>query len=943
MRSALSIRGSLRVILMLLLATSQLFLLQPSTFAKAGDRAKVSPGQIPYPPTKAEDNHYLGSNSVKVKLEYPRSFILQETVGDLHFTVDLRSGNPKANWTRIDIYIPPEFQVTTSKTYVWTNVTNDYGNIAISKVSSSDKIAPNWYRVSVTNETAMKQGNYSIRIFDVTAPSIVGRYFFKILTNGTAIHPSDFPSVVVSADPNPAYISGTVRYGGKMADYTYGVPIALQKDEGGKVCAVGVTAEGRLVIGRAFFDRNANYTLYGLAPGRYTLNATAAGYASGEFPYQISLKAGQSMEGIDISLEHSPITVVVALSRRMKQPEPWRKYDNKPRNITLEVFDIWNASICLLTDITDPEKTLHNFIYNGKIDWDGHIPQENANYTGGIGPGKYFFRIKVNGYIQPSAANEWAWTNECAVVFTRNEQDRRIEIILEKTGTLTVTVHFANSTQPLLNSSTGQPGNLTVEAYDFTERICASNSVPVPAKSTNASVMLTGMPPGEYIIFARWTLRADTDALRLYSVGPGYVSVGDVYLPSAYRYGPTGHRVTVGEGLSNVSFWVVLQGGLNLRVLPVTWQKPFDVGRWKYNGSSISIEIRDKYGVEVYGSFRLLQNNVLRDGRIVMADNTTTTVIGLDDGVYSIYVFTYGYVQRQIVFFSVKRGQVADISVRVMPGIEIEVTLVFEKQRIISPIDTYARYWDPRKDINPNNPRVPIRLEVYNSKSEFVGANVTYVPRANEARITSVVLAGFNDYRGNAATRWVNYYDTTDGSSQRNYGLEPDLYTIKVYVPGYHQPVEPTIDARAAGNMTVSVILALHRMGHLYGKVHTFNTYYENYTRISWVSVDAVGEEMANRTSTLDGNYSLWLVPGTYLVIYSLPAYETKALRIYVPDGSDVEIDLQLLPLGMTVGSAYSLTRPWVSWAVMTIIQDGVGSSKRLNRTALAPKDRSWY
>ena len=935
-----NIRGTIRSILVLLLAMSQLSLSQPLVFAVIGDYAWVSPGKIPDTLGSGKENdHFLGNSSFRVKLEYPRSFILQETVGDFHFTVNLRSDKTETNWTRVDIYIPPEFQVTTSKSYVWSNITNNYGNIGISKASSSDRIAPSWYRVSVTSETQMKTGNYSVRIFNVTAPSIVGRYFFKVLTNGTSIDPSYFPSVVVSADPNPAYVSGTVRYGGRLSSYTYGIPIArygepiaLRKGEGGKVYAVGVTAEGRIVIGRAFFNNSANYTLYGLAPGRYLLNATAAGYAPGELQYSISLKAGQSLEGIDIFLEHSPITTVVALSRRMKQEEKW----GASRRITLEVFDLWNTTIRLLNSTTEQDKKYHAFVYYGEMDWDGHIPQENANYAGGIGPGRYYFRVWVNGYVQPSTANEWAWRNECAVVFTRNEQNRRIEIVLERTGSLTVTVHFMNSTQTLSESPTWLQGTLIVEAYNLVEEMRARNSTFVPVGSRTASVELTGLfgssrdyglPAGEYIIFARLvppTLGA--------FYHPYYVSVGEVYLPSIYRYGPTGHRVTIGEGLNNVSFWVVLQGGLNVTVLPVTWQKPYSINAWKYNGSSISVEIRDRYGVEVYGSFRLRQLSIFNYtlGRWELRNNTAS-VIGLDDGVYSIYIFTYGYVQRQIVSFSVRRGQSADISVQVMPGVELDITVVFEKQRIISPIDTY-KYWN-------STHHVPIRFEVYDSKAQFVGADATYVPNADRTKNLTVTLAGFKNYRGSYAMRWANYYDTTDGSSQRDYGLEPDLYTIKVYVPGYHQPVEPTVDARGAGNTSVSVILALHRMGRLYGMVHTFNTYYENYTRISWVSVNAIGEEIAVWTSALDGNYTLWLVPGPYLAMYSLPEYKTQALRIHIPDGSEVRIDLQLLPFGISPRPSISLLHLWASIPLMLT----ASSRKKSKDDRIALLKRFWH
>jgi len=57
-------------------------------------------------------------------------------------------------------------------------------------------------------------------------------------------------------------------------------------------------------------------------------------------------------------------------------------------------------------------------------------------------------------------------------------------------------------------------------------------------------------------------------------------------------------------------------------------------------------------------------------------------------------------------------------------------------------------------------------------------------------------------------------------------------------------------------------------------------------------------------TCTLDGDYELWMVPGSYLVAFSLPTYETRTLRVEIPDGSDVRMDLQLLQLGMKPQSA---------------------------------------
>ncbi len=47
---------------------------------------------------------------------------------------------------------------------------------------------------------------------------------------------------------------------------------------------------------------------------------------------------------------------------------------------------------------------------------------------------------------------------------------------------------------------------------------------------------------------------------------PLYVSVGKTYLPSVYLRGPTGHKVSIREGRNEISFFMLLQGGLRLSI-----------------------------------------------------------------------------------------------------------------------------------------------------------------------------------------------------------------------------------------------------------------------------------------------------------------------------------------------------------------------------------------
>jgi hypothetical protein len=914
-----------KAIVVILLVLSSQLLSQPMAVAVIGDKAEVSPGKIPYPAPKNDTDHYLGNSTfrdgVNVQLEYPRSFILQETVGDLVFKLNLRQPT-----NRTDIYIPPEFKVNTGKGYVWSTINNSYAQIGISKLSGSDKIAPNWYDVSVTNggnatRPATRDpksshvtygtiwyGNHTIRVFNATAPSIVGRYFFKVYTNGTSIGVVNFPSVVVSADPNPAYVSGFVRYGGHVnssgydgdpaASY-YGHPIGsrdpathllnglLKGAEGGRVMAMGVTPEGRIVVGQAFFNStSSNYTLYGLAAGRYRLNATAAGFSPVELSYNVMLKSGQSLTGVDIFLERSPSLSVQVLSRRMGEPEPWGVYyvagEKRNKNVTLEILDYTNLTVVsrIAEEAAGPEKTDYMFNYNGSKDLDGHIPQEAAGYVAGISTGAYCLRVWVNGYIQPSALNEYVLRRDCAVSFSQNEQHMRVDLPLEKTGILTVTVHFLNSTQTRL-SYVLFSGTLRVEAYDIDDELRASNSTSVKVGPYDATVELTG-PSG---------------IGKGYGLSPGTYTIKATF--SGYVQEPDEHKITIGGGNSSTSLHMLLTGRLNLAVFSVNWQRPPTAIPWRYPDSTITVEIRNAYGLEVRKTVKDMQPRNVKPCAVNFTD-----VTGFDDGTgnpsvtYSIYVFTCGYYQEEPVFFSVGRCGIADISVSVKEGVRIGVTLVFEKQRILDSIDTYKTDWIFDWS------RVPVRFEIYDSRAQFVGANTTYVN--SKAVVFSSTIVGFRSYSSSpVATRWANYYDTTDGSGQKDYGLKPDLYTVKVFVPGYYQQSDPTLDLRTVRSVNATIVL--QRMGHLSGTVLAFNTMYEKNMRISWISVDVLGQDTTLRTCTLDGFYELWVNPGSYLMIFSLPDYQTKSLRMQVTEGSDIPRNLELLPFEMSIRSHLQL------------------------------------
>src|SRR5208337_2465677 len=166
------------------------------------------------------------------------------SVGDLLFAVNLtRIGI----YQSVNIFIPPDFTGLSSTTQVWTSFTNDYNpnSLRLLQVGSTDSVAPNWWEIQIQNirvtldrSNDPSQGDFVkgttqyVRLFAVTSPSIAGRYFFKVFLNGTSIGAKNFPTLVVKASKDPAYISGVLRYAEDKDPSLIGTPIQLRPGEG---------------------------------------------------------------------------------------------------------------------------------------------------------------------------------------------------------------------------------------------------------------------------------------------------------------------------------------------------------------------------------------------------------------------------------------------------------------------------------------------------------------------------------------------------------------------------------------------------------------------------------------------------------------------------------------------------------------------------------------
>jgi hypothetical protein len=533
-----------------------------------------------------------------------------------------------------------------------------------------------------------------------------------------------------------------------------------------------------------------------------------------------------------------------------------------PRPITVEILDSLGNSQRLLQNFTDLASDRFDFSYDGSIVLDGHIPQNFSGYVSGISPGLYIVEVWVNQYLQPdmlTLPGTNAQITGVEVQLPDYETITHIQLDVHRTGLAEVVVHFKNFGYIIQETPVDSSKTITVQLYDHNRVLRAANSTRVSTGNSSSLVSLTGFLGTIH----DYGLPMDT-----YIIG---VAVND----NSY-YLPVDSFLTIGEcnSVANVSLALIRLGSVKVSIRSVDSQTPPEPRNWAYPGSSVRMQIRDQYGVLI-----AVSNSTIQDGENYL--NVSAT--GLSTGTYSIYVFTYGYIQTKPYYIFVMDGATSDTVVDIVQGSKIDLAVVLEKEGIFTTIDTY-----------PLSSSVPARVEVLDAQNRFVAATITRVQ--SNASTFSVTLAGFQSYAGSYIhSRWVNYYDTTDGAFQTDYGLGPGLYTLQVFLPGFAQS-HVVVTAELPVDGEASVILHLNRLAHLSGHVYSFNMF-DELVPLNWATIDAIGEKMHDFTPTLDGSFNMWLEPGNYLVICSLDGDQSATRQVYLPNGSDIPIDIYPNPL----------------------------------------------
>ncbi len=383
--------------------------------------ASCSPGyQSPYPqgnPPGAPSNSWYQLQSDTYA---PFGAVLTNSTGDLIFAMNATgtpdTWSPNANhacisgsatvceiqtplkktfgWDTWFILIPPEFNVpgatSLDSSQIVSTLTNSYDRYLVAKLGPNDRYAPGWTMVAITVDATIDANSggsiyynhqyinftsagewYYARINGVTAPSVAGRYFFKMALYSSSnvygvgptlaghgasnenpfvwVPPQNWPVVLVKGETDPAIITGTLRYAGYNSTL-YQLPIA----EAGKVWAHMTmridpyTGQNRPDLGtidsQAFVNATANghYELEGLAPGVYDIYAEAAGYPQVLCNSGVTVLKGQSLH-FDCFLQPGPVVHGNVFTKHQFGDQPWPNGPDGGQYIKIELYS--NATL----------------------------------------------------------------------------------------------------------------------------------------------------------------------------------------------------------------------------------------------------------------------------------------------------------------------------------------------------------------------------------------------------------------------------------------------------------------------------------------------------------------------------------------------------------------------------------------------------------------------
>jgi len=862
----------------------------------------------------------------------------------------------------IRIYLPPEFTGLTrlmangfyDTANIWTSITADYRDIHISVARPYDPIAPLWTRITILPVTnwlpqlndlefgrpvgtpvGIAPGNYTIKLFNLRSPNIVGRYFFKVFaapdSGGTgksdfaSIGAPNFPTLVVAAGPQPNFITG------RLLNALTGGPISAP----GRVLVTGTTQTGQQIQGQAYFNTTANgaYTVYGLPDGAYTITAIAAGFTPSQ-AVSVNLATGGSAAGVSApSINMFPagsITLnIVSKELSTGLPIPW----SISRTLWIEVLSAGGAVLAVHNaSKVNPSSTTHSFTFNS-VALDGHIPQDSATYIDGLSGANFLVSARIAGYIelQPTPIS---------VPFAGGLGGGQFSAVLNvfRGGSFNVTLQFKRFATDLVLLPTPTTRFAVVEAIDQNRQVRGWTLRQIPAGTTTITIPVIGIAlaipgiPGVEGFFPRFR---DVEYLD-YGLASGTYTLRISMTDFLQATSPA--ATVSGTSTASVSIDMVLGATLTANAVSRTATSFTPLANWQFPGAPITLSLIQPGG-GLAGFARSSQPASGSTAAVTLrgvnffdlTGGTTFYFLGHHDttlrtGDYTVRIETPGYIQNREMAVSLSAGSTSAIGIDVLIGSFIGVNALFTTEGLFAP-----------------GGATRFRAEVFDSAGRLVGATAGMLQPTSGG--ISLQVIGFNQYAGGPLVRYANFYDTTDGAFQLDRGILPGTYQVRLTVSTFlvGEATVQTIEAT-----TASASITLSKLGRLHGRVLGLRPLFgtTNLIPLSWAIVDAGGGVF---TLSQDGDYEIWLPPAVYSITYSHPDYRTAKKSVTIGPGSDVGIDTALIsqalvpPAPTTTATTAQITTSSITTSLVTVPTTTATATQTAAGTKVTSADSSRF
>jgi hypothetical protein len=252
-------------------------------------------------------------------------------------------------------------------------------------------------------------------------------------------------------------------------------------------------------------------------------------------------------------------------------------------------------------------------LYGVPTQFSGMVPQVFATWTESLGPGTYYIRVFLNGYLQ-TTPDGTLFLDYSFMVPQIGPYNTFIPIDLVQSCGINVTVHFHNNPDTLEQSAIGGPDParyIIAEAFARDDSLAAFNFTQVSSRESEVSIDLNGLgmagdplhispfdprAPIKYSL-ARYRgaydygLPTDTFTVRVFM--RGYIQA----LPPATSLDeldqPISVTLSVGTCLAAVSTHMYRGGGINASVTSTDWESPEVDRNWTWNDTAVNALVYD--------------------------------------------------------------------------------------------------------------------------------------------------------------------------------------------------------------------------------------------------------------------------------------------------------------------------------------------------------------